>query len=82
MYFVRLSFVALLIFGYSSFLNAEPIKLTLKEALVIALENNRNIKIEEINYEGSKGDITKEYGTFDPLLTMLSSYSEAEIPTL
>ena len=81
MYLVRLSLAALMIFVYCGYSIAEPNQLTLKEALVLALKKNRNIKIEEINYEGSKGDITKEYGTFDPQLTLLSSYTEAEIPT-
>jgi len=60
---------------------SEPIKLTLKEALVTALKNNRNIRIEEFNVEKSGGEITKQKGLFDPLLRLESYYTEAEIPT-
>ena len=35
--------------------STETIELTLKEALVLALNNNRDIKIEEFNVQGSEG---------------------------
>lgn len=59
----------------------ETIELTLKEALVLAMQNNRDIKIERFNVEGSEGEVTSEQGAFDILFSVESSYTEREIPT-
>ena len=62
-------------------LYSESIQLSLKEALILALDNNRDIKIERINIDRSKGEITSQKGLFDPLLSIESSYSEFQTPT-
>jgi len=67
--------------AFGTNLYSETIELTLKEALILALKNNRNIKIEEFNVEKSEGEITKQKGIFDPLLRLESYYTDAEIPT-
>jgi outer membrane protein TolC len=67
--------------AFSTNLYSETIKLTLKEALVLALDNNRDIKIERFNIDKSEGEVTTQKGSFDPLLSIESSYSELQIPT-
>lgn len=63
--------------------NAEEIlSLSLEEAKVIALENNRDIKIQKENIEFSEGDVTKEKGAFDPFFTLTSTYSDIQSPTI
>jgi len=63
--------------------NAEEIlNLSLEEAKVIALENNRDIKIQKQNIDFSQGDVTKEKGAFDPFFTLTSTYSDIDTPTI
>ena len=63
--------------------NAEEIlSLSLEEAKVIALENNRDIKIQRENIEFSEGDVTKEKGAFDPFFILTTSYSDIQSPTI
>ena len=56
----------------------EILNLSLDEAKVIALENNRDIKIQKENIEFSEGDVTKEKGAFDPFFTLTTSYSDSK----
>jgi len=60
----------------------EALNLSLEEAKIIALENNRDIKIQKQNIRFSKGDVTKEKGAFDPFFTLTSSYSDIDSPTV
>ncbi len=63
--------------------NAEEIlSLSLEEAKIIALENNRDIKIQKENIDFSEGDVTKEKGAFDPFFTLTSTYSDIQSPTV
>ncbi|NIP37908.1 MAG: TolC family protein [Candidatus Dadabacteria bacterium] len=74
-----LSIAVALIFSAEA--KSETVELTLKEALVLALQNNRDIKIERFNVDSSKGEVKSQKGTFDILFSVESSYSEREIPT-
>ncbi len=56
--------------------------LTLRDAVRLALENNRDIQIEERNVEVSEGEIKTQQGVFDPLLNIVSFYNDGETPTL
>ncbi|MGI9554230.1 MAG: TolC family protein [Thermodesulfobacteriota bacterium] len=60
----------------------ETRSLSLEEAKIIALENNRDIKIQKQNINFSKGDVTKEKGAFDPFFTVTSTYSDIQSPTV
>ena len=63
--------------------NAEEIlNLSLEEAKIIALENNRDIKIQKESIEFSEGDVTKEKGAFDPFFILTTSYSDVQSPTV
>jgi HAE1 family hydrophobic/amphiphilic exporter-1 len=56
--------------------------LTLKDAVRLALENNRDIQIEEKNVEVSEGEIKTQQGVFDPLFNIVSFYNDGDTPTL
>ncbi|HSC35381.1 MAG TPA: TolC family protein, partial [Thermodesulfobacteriota bacterium] len=58
------------------------IDLTLKDAVRLALENNRDIQIEEKNVEVSEGEIKTQQGVFDPLFNVVSFYNDGDTPTL
>lgn len=60
----------------------ETLNLSLDEAKLIALENNRDIKIQKQKINFTKGDVTKEKGAFDPFFTLTSSYSDIDSPTV
>jgi outer membrane protein TolC len=56
--------------------------LTLKDAVRIALENNRDIQIEEKNVVFSEGEITSQEGKFDPLFNIVSFFNDGDTPEL
>ncbi len=56
--------------------------LTLGDAIKIALENNRDIQIQEQNVVVSEGEIKKQEGVFDPLFNLVSFYNDGETPQL
>lgn len=60
----------------------ENINLSLKDAKILALENNRDIQIDRKNIEIFRGDIKKEKGAFDSVLNFSSSYTDSEMPTV
>lgn len=57
------------------------VELSMEDAVRIALENNRDIKIQEQNVKVSEGEVTTQEGVFDPLLNISSSYTDGETPT-
>ncbi len=60
---------------------AGALDLSLKDAITIALENNRDIQIEKENVVVSEGEITYQKGFFDPILNISSFYNDGEIPS-
>ena len=68
--------VLIMVSGGSGVLN-----LSLEDALQIAIENNRDIQIEQKNVEVSEGEIQVQEGEFDPLLNISSSYTDSQTPT-
>lgn len=65
----------------SSAQTQEKIKLSLNEARITALQNNRDIKIEKENIEISLGEIQFQKGVFDPILNLSGNYRNSENPT-
>ena len=55
--------------------------MSLGDAVRIALENNRDIQLEQKNVEVSEGEVTTQEGVFDPTLNISSSYLDGETPT-
>ena len=58
------------------------LNLTLRDAVKIALENNRDIQIQGKNVEVSEGEIKTQQGEFDPLFNIVSFYSSGQAPEL
>lgn len=56
--------------------------MSLNDAIRIALENNRDIQIEEQNVAVSKGEIKTQEGVFDPLFNIVSFYNDGDSPEL
>lgn len=61
---------------------AGAVDLSLKDAITIALENNRDIQIEKENVVVSEGEITRQKGIFDPILNISSYYNDGEFPSV
>jgi HAE1 family hydrophobic/amphiphilic exporter-1 len=59
----------------------QTVNLSLRDAIRIALENNRDIQIQRENVKISQGNILTQEGIFDPLLNLSSSYQDAKDPT-
>jgi len=57
------------------------LELSLEDALKLAIENNRDIQIEQKNVEVSEGEVQTQEGVFDPVLNISSFYQDAETPT-
>ncbi len=55
--------------------------LSLEDALKLAIENNRDIQIEQKNVEVSEGEVQAQEGVFDPVLNITSSYTDSQTPT-
>lgn len=58
------------------------LNLTLADAIKIALENNRDIQIQEQNVVISEGEIKTQQGVFDPYFNLVSFYNDGETPQL
>ena len=57
------------------------IRLNLRDAIVLALENNSNIQIEETQIESSKFSLLAAYQPFDPLLQSNLNINRISTPT-
>ncbi|KAB2834540.1 MAG: TolC family protein, partial [Candidatus Dadabacteria bacterium] len=56
--------------------------LSLNDAIRIALENNRDIQIEEKNVAVSEGEIKTQQGVFDPFINLVSFFNDGDNPVL
>ncbi|MBF0315015.1 MAG: TolC family protein [Oligoflexia bacterium] len=56
-------------------------KKSLKDCLLLALQNNFDLKLEASSLEQKKQGITSSQGDFDPLLTANYSYSDSTTPS-
>jgi len=61
---------------------AGALDLSVQDAVRIALENNRDIKIEKQSVVVSEGEVTTQKGVFDPILNIGSFYNDGETPTV
>lgn len=73
--------IVLLLF-FTMTATAGAMDMSLQQAIEIALENNRDIKIEKENVVVSEGEITFQTGAFDPILNINSFYNNGETPTV
>lgn len=54
--------------------------LTLDDAIRLALENNRRIKVSAYSPQIARANVLAAYGRFDPAITFNRSYGESETP--
>jgi outer membrane protein TolC len=59
---------------------AKRINLTLRDAMALALENNRDIEIEKLNVQMNEFDLRGSYGVYDPTLTTGLIYNRQTTP--
>ncbi|MEM7007933.1 MAG: TolC family protein [Thermodesulfobacteriota bacterium] len=74
--------ILLLLFFFAMTASAGAMDLSLKDAIAVALENNRDINIEKENVVVSEGEVTTQKGAFDPILNISSFYNDGETPTV
>jgi outer membrane protein TolC len=56
------------------------LRLTLHDAVLLALENNRNVRIEETQVEATKFSLLRTYQPFDPLLQGVFNLNRFSFP--
>jgi HAE1 family hydrophobic/amphiphilic exporter-1 len=59
---------------------AKRVRLTLREALLLALENNRDIEVERLNVQLNEFDLRAAQGVYDPALGVNFYYDRRTIP--
>ena len=74
--------ISILLLFFAMTATAGAMDLSLKDAIEIALENNRDIKIQKENVVVSEGEVTTQKGAFDPILNISSYYNDGETPTV
>lgn len=57
------------------------LELTLERAKIIALENNRDVKVGMRSVDSARGELTSRKGAYDPSFTFSASYRDAKTPT-
>ena len=55
-----------------------PVNLTLKDAVKMAVERNLDVKVELYNTATAEADIRKNRGIYDPLLHLLTGYTDSK----
>jgi outer membrane protein TolC len=55
-------------------------RLTLHDAITLALENNRDIEVERFNVQLNEFDLRGSYGAYDPVLTSSLYYDHSRLP--
>lgn len=56
------------------------LNLSLEDAKIMVLENNRDIEIQRQNINFAEGNVEKEKGAFDPVFNLSSLYSDSQSP--
>src|SRR5262249_59887342 len=59
---------------------SKRVSLTLREAVMMALENNRDIEIERLNTQMNESDLRAARGVYDPALTAGVFYYHSVTP--
>lgn len=59
------------------FAQAPPVKLTLKDAIRLAFQNNLDLKVELYNPAMAEADIRRSLGIYNPLLSLGASYNRS-----
>jgi outer membrane protein len=59
---------------------SKPVTLTLRDAMLMALENNRDIEVERLNVQMTQSDLLASQGAYDPNLAATLYYDRRLIP--
>jgi HAE1 family hydrophobic/amphiphilic exporter-1 len=59
---------------------SKRVTLTLRDAMLMALENNRDIEVERLNAQMNEFDLRAAQGAYDPTLTATLFYDRRSIP--
>ncbi|MBX3280592.1 MAG: TolC family protein [Acidobacteria bacterium] len=59
---------------------SKRVRLTLRDAITLALENNRDIEVERLNVQLNEFDLRGSYGAYDPTLSTGIYYDRSRIP--
>jgi len=59
---------------------ARKLRLTLRETIIMALENNRDIEIERLNVQLTDFDVKASQGVYDPTLATSLYYDRKNVP--
>ncbi len=60
--------------------SAKRVTLTLRDAMLMALENNRDIEVERLNVQMTEFDVMAAQGAYDPALSASLYYDRRTIP--
>src|SRR5262245_21979826 len=56
------------------------VTLTLREAMLMALDNNRDIEVERLNVQMNGFDVVAAQGVYDPALATIIYYDRRTVP--
>ncbi|HEV2665481.1 MAG TPA: TolC family protein, partial [Blastocatellia bacterium] len=59
---------------------SKRVTLTLRDAMTMALENNRDIEVERLNVQMNEFDLRASQGVYDPTLAATFFYERRSIP--
>ncbi len=59
---------------------SKPVTLTMRDAMLMALENNRDIEVERLNVQMTQSDLLASQGAYDPNLAATLYYDRRLIP--
>ena len=68
--------------GLADYVREGKLRLTLADAIRLALANNTEVRLQQLQYEGAKFQITRAYTAFDPLLTSSFSATRSTSPSI
>ncbi len=60
--------------------SSKRVSLTLRDAMLMALENNRDIEVERLNVQMNGFDVISAQGVYDPALTTTLYYDRRTVP--
>jgi outer membrane protein TolC len=60
--------------------SSKRVALTLREAMLMALDNNRDIEVERLNVQMNEFDVASAQGVYDPVLATALYYDRRTVP--
>jgi outer membrane protein len=60
--------------------SSKRVTLTMRDAMLMALDNNRDIEVERLNVQMNEFDVISAQGVYDPALTTILYYDRRTVP--